>query len=624
MNLAISWLRRVLHRVGTQIRQLFDLEGSGELVVLSGLVGAFAGLVAIAFVWALGIGTHWIQRDLMNYFPPTAGKETGAQPTLDVTVWAILLFPTLGGLLSGWLVFTFCPEAEGHGSDAMVRSFHRQQGNIRTRVPLIKALASVITISSGGSAGREGPIAQVGAGLASILARFFDLNSDQKRFLMLAGAAGGISAVFQSPLGAALFVCEVLYASAAIEMSALFYATISSVSAYVVFTALHGTEHEIIAAKGMHFGGASEMPAYVLFAIICAVVGWGYVKVFYGLRNHFFRRLKIPAMFKPAIGGFLLGIMILIMRIPGVTPNGMPHVMGGGYGWIQQALDGEVKLWYFFALLAGVKILATSLTISSGGSGGVFAPSLFIGAMVGGAYGWAGAYFLPDLFPDPQVFVLVGMGAFFAAVAKVPLTATVMVSEMTNTFSLLMPLMFVSVLANALLSRRTSLYEEQVHAPIDSPVHFGDFIIDVLANLRVEDVADTKRNLLTFCDSTPLPRILQQIANAEGSYFPVLDAEGNFKGVFSLSDLRSVLQGETAGRLVLAEDIATTNVLSVSPHDDLHTALRRFTAKNLEELPIVDPSDSSRLLGMLRRKELIAAYHQEIERMQSHGTAAGR
>jgi CIC family chloride channel protein len=214
------------------------------------------------------------------------------------------------------------------------------------------------------------------------------------------------------------------------------------------------------------------------------------------------------------------------------------------------------------------------------------------------------------------------MGGFFAGIAKVPLTAVVMVSEMTGNFNLVVPLLFVGLLTNAILSRRVSLYEEQVAGPLDSPAHQGDFLIDVLATLQVKQVYDPSRPITTIEQGTSLGQIIARVTASDHSYFPVVDQHGLLTGIFSLSDLRSVLPGFVSGNLIVAADIATAPVITVSPGDDLHTALQRFTRKNIDELPVVDPHEPRRLLGMLRRKDLIAAYHHEIERIRaldSHG-----
>jgi chloride channel protein, CIC family len=297
--------------------------------------------------------------------------------------------------------------------------------------------------------------------------------------------------------------------------------------------------------------------------------------------------------------------------------------MSGGYGWMQQAINGQLAVGLLVLLCFG-KIVATSFTISSGGSGGVFAPSLFIGAMLGGAFGQLCHQFFPATIAHPEAFVLVGMGGFFAGVARVPLTAMLMVCEMSGSYDLLIPLMLVCIVNVAVLSSRWSLYEEQVPAMVDSPAHQGDFVIDVLEQICVREVMDTQRHMDLIPDDMPLPEILRRAADTENTYFPVVDRDRKLVGIFSLRDLRTVLTGDRAGSLVLATDIATTPVLTVAPGDDLHVALRRFTQKNIDEIPVVDPEQPGRILGMLRRKEVIAAYHQRVTELRQPGEAAAR
>ena len=241
----------------------------------------------------------------------------------------MLLVPTIGGLISGLIVFSLAPEAEGHGTDALIRAFHRGAGQIRTRVPLIKGVASIITIGTGGSAGQEGPIAQIGAGFGSFLANLLRLSPDERRLLMLAGAAGGVGAIFRAPLGGAIFGCEVLYATAAIESAALLPCLASSIVAYSVF-ALFITPSPIFIVPDLHFRGLTELPLFALLALACAAVGWLYVRVFYGLRDKLFQPIPLPRHVKPAIGGFLVGLLALAF----------PEVMTGGYGWVQWGAIG--------------------------------------------------------------------------------------------------------------------------------------------------------------------------------------------------------------------------------------------------------------------------------------------
>ncbi len=587
-----------------------ELHAVTRWILLSTLVGVVAGLGAIAFdlvldeVAAIGLG------EVMNYHPPVPrGEQRAGEPVpVDVMmsngprVWAVLLLPTLGGLLAGFLIFRFAPEAEGHGTDAMVKAFHRLQGDIRRRVPPLKAIASIITIGSGGSAGREGPIAQIGAGFGSFLGGLLKLGPRERRLLMLAGAAGGIGAIFRAPLGASLFVCEVLYREAELEADALIPAIISSIVSYSLFTSIFETGF-LFETPDLVFRSVSELPVYIVLGLLCAGFGLLYVRVFYGVHT-LFGRLKIPKLLKPALGGLLLGCLALMW----------PQVLSGGYGYIQSAIDGKI-LVSMMLLIAVLKILATSLTISSGGSGGVFGPSLFIGAMLGGAVGFGAQEMFPGLIDDPAAFVLVGMGGFFAGVAKVPIASLIMVSEMTGSYGLLVPLMLVSVIS-FMFSRRWTLYIEQVPGRLDSPAHLGDFVIDILEQMTVADILEPDRRIETIPENMPLKRILPIVAQAEGRYFPIVNADGGMTGIFSLTDIRRVFHEDAIIDLLIAKEIATEEVLTVTPQDDLSIALRKFTLKDINDLPVVSPDDPQHILGMINRKDLFDAYDRRLREVR--------
>ncbi|WP_435011055.1 chloride channel protein [Tundrisphaera lichenicola] len=617
-----SWdhVGQVLGRLLRQLASRWATPGAGRVVVVSPLVGVVSGLGAVAFLLALEAMTHHVLNDLLGLRLPPTGEGSAHPITYPTHWWLTLLIPTIGGLISGVLVFSLAPEAEGHGTDSLIKAFHRGAGMIRARVPLIKAVASVVTIGSGGSAGQEGPIAQIGAGFGSVLARILRLTSSERRLLMLSGAAGGIGAIFRAPLGGALFAGEVLYSTTATESAALLPCLTSSIVAYSVF-ALFITPRPIFVVPDLNFHGVREIPIFIVLAVVCAAVGWLYVRVFYGIRDKMFRPMPIPRHLKPAVGGFLVGLMALVF----------PELMAGGYGWVQWGAIGMPRDLAMpgtpifepqmgVALLVGLallKILATGLTISSGGSGGVFGPSIFIGGMLGGGVGQLLRAILPGgEVIDPAAFALVGMGGFFAGVSKCPLASIVMVCEMTGHYRLLVPLMLVCSL-NVVLSRRWTLYEEQVPSPIDSPAHQGDFVIDVLERLRVDQVHVRTEGLETVPISTPFNELIRQVANSTETLFPVVDGEGKLDGIIALRDVRLALLGSDVGPLVLADDLATRPVMTVTPKDDLHTALRRLTERNLEEIPVVDPEDPTRLIGLLGRKELVAAYMTEVDALRA-------
>jgi CIC family chloride channel protein len=613
-------LRQTIRRLLTQ----WAAPGAGRVAVCSPLVGLIAGLGAVAFLRLLALMYRYVLGGLLHYQMPPTGEGVPQEIIYPGPWWLVLLVPAVGGLISGLLVFTWAPEAEGHGTDALVRAFHHGGGQIRSRVPLIKGIASVITIGTGGSAGQEGPIAQIGAGFGAWLARLLRLSANERRLLILAGCAGGIGAIFRAPLGGALFSVEVLYMTSAIESAALLPCLASSIIAYSTF-ALFITPKPIFIVPNMAFHGLGELPFFVILAAACAALGWVYVRVFYGLRDHVFRPLPLPRHVKPAVGGLMLGALALAF----------PQLMTGGYGWVQWGAIGmppslvlpgdptfvpQMGFWMLLGL-AVLKTVATGLTISSGGSGGVFGPSVFIGGMLGGAVGQLLAGMFPSQGLNPAAFALVGMGGFFAGVSKTPLTSIVMVCEMAGNYSLLVPLMLVCGL-NMALSRHWTIYEEQVASPVDSPAHQGDFVIDVLERIRVGDVPIRSKGLEVIAEDTPFAQIVSRVAQSPETLFPVVDRQGRLNGIFNLRDIRLALLGADWGPLVVADDLAHRPVVSVTPEDDLHTALKRLTKLNTEEIPVVAPDDPTRLLGLLGRHELVAAYTSQIEALRTPEPAA--
>jgi CIC family chloride channel protein len=429
----------------------------GEALIL-GVIGALAAQV---FTWALRICTHFFLVWMAGYHPPALPEHGGV--VLQVIgphgLWLVPLATTLGGLLSGLLVYNFAPEAEGHGTDTVVKSFHRAGGFIRARVAPLKLIASAITIGSGGSAGREGPTALIGAGVGSIYATFAHRSDEQRQILVLAGMAAGLSAIFRSPIGSAFFAIEVLYGSMEFETGALLHTMLASVVAYAVNGLFVGWQPLFYFPLA---GNKLRAPDYLWFGVLG--VGAGLIAtllpvVFYRLRD-VFRSLPLPPALNPAIGG--LGVGLIALKFP--------HILGGGYGWIQEAIDGKLALKLLLILIF-LKIIAFAFTVSSGGSGGVFAPTLFVGAMLGG--------FLASLFHLPAaMFVVVGMAATFGAAARVPIAALMMVTEMTGGYQLLPPAAFAVLLSYILQTqlaahlKYNSLYEAQVFGRAQSPSRY--------------------------------------------------------------------------------------------------------------------------------------------------------
>jgi CIC family chloride channel protein len=286
-------------------------------------------------------------------------------------------------------------------------------------------------------------------------------------------------------------------------------------------------------------------------------------------------------------------------------------VLSTGYSELQVAMENAQTQGIMLLLaIALIKIVTTSLTIGSGGSGGVFGPSMVIGGCLGGAVGVFFHNLWPELVPNPEVFAIVGMAGFFAGCAHAPISTVIMVSELTGDYKLLIPTMWVCTLC-FILCRRWRLYEKQVPSRLESPAHRGDFIVDLLEGIKVADVPLTQRQ--TVIESMSLKTILQLLPNSRQNYFPVLDDNGGLVGIYSTDDIRSYLYNEAIWELAVARDIMTTNLLTIAPEDDLNMAMRRFTELNLDELPVMNPKDASRkLIGMLRRKDAIALYNRRL------------
>jgi CIC family chloride channel protein len=441
--------------------------------VLLGVVGALA---AQAFGWLLHLCQRIFLLHIAGYLPPDIGYGAVHHQVIGRHgLWLIPVSTTLGGLISGLIVFTLAPEAEGHGTDTVVNAFHRARGAIRARVAPIKLVTSAITIGSGGSAGREGPTALITAGIGSMYASIFRRSDQERRFLIIVGMAAGLSAVFRSPLGTAIFAIEVLYSAMEFESQLLIYTMLASVVAYAVNGVFVGLRPLFYVPADMITPDYHHYPWYVLLGIAGGVMATVLPMVFYKMRDAF-HAIPCPRSYKPAIGGLGVGLLALYW----------PQVLGGGYGWMQTAIIGGLPLKLLGALLF-VKILALAFTVSSGGSGGVFAPSLFVGAMLGGTV--AAVFHQP-----PAPFVIVGMAALFGAAARVPMATLLMVCEMTGGYQLLVPAGLAVTLAFMVQDwlsdglKYRSLYEAQVPTAAQSPAHYVEELNDAFDLIRAHQL----------------------------------------------------------------------------------------------------------------------------------------
>jgi CIC family chloride channel protein len=606
-----------MHRL---LDYFISLQSHGKWFLLATLIGIVAGCGAIAFQLSGQVVLHYGLEQSAGYLPREAKGEQRIFDRSSAPRFSplrLLFVLAAGGLASGLLVYTLAPEAEGHGTDAAIEAYHHKRGYIRPLVPLVKLLASAVTIGTGGSGGREGPIAQIGAGFGSFLGTRLRLSARDRRILLAAGMGAGVGAIFRAPLAGALFAAEILYRDSDLETEVIVPAAVSSIVAYSVFSLWLPPNIRFLPLFGdkLHHGLGSMVELLPMTILALGLTGMGvvYIKSFYGI-HALYKRLPIWPHARPAVGAVVAGSIALVLYYAaGRSPHSLA-VLSTGYGTLQQALEEPRAIGVGLLLaVALVKILTTSSTIGSGGSGGVFGPSMVIGGCSGAAIGEFLHELWPKLVPNPAIYAIVGMAGFFAGCAHAPISTVVMVSEMTGDYKLLVPTMWVSTLC-FILCHRWTLYEKQVPSRLDSPAHRGDFLVDVLEGLTVKDISWKERR--TVPEGTKLRDIVQLLSKTRQHYFPVVSKEGHFLGIFSTDDVREYLYNENLWELANARDVMTSRVLSVTPEDDLGTALRRFTELNLDELPVLDVNHATKLLGMIRRKDVIARYNKLLAEHQ--------
>jgi len=568
------------------------------------IIGIIAGLGSILFHYLCLLGVHWFMDFMAGYVPPQPAGEHHLWPPTGrpFNRYMLLFLPALGGLVSGWIVYTFAPEAEGHGTDAAIDAYHRRGGFMRGRVPIVKTIASAITLTSGGSGGREGPIAQIGAGFGSFLATRLKLSERERRIMMAAGISAGVGSIFRAPLAGALFAAEVLYRDPEFESEVIIPAGISSVVAYCLFCLVFGWG-SLFQTPPFKFQNPMELGPYLFLSLVLVATGVFYVKSFYGI-TALFKKIRLPNHIKPAIGGLCTGLIGFYF----------PQCLAFGYGFAQQALHNELTVPFLLALAIG-KVLTTSFSIGSGGSGGVFGPSVVIGGAMGGAVGRVFHAIMPGVVTEPGAFVVVGMAGFFTAVSNTPISTIIFISEMTNSYQLLLPSLLVCSVAY-LASRRWTIYEKQPQNRISSPAHAGEFFVDILQTFKVKDLAARIRKVSLIPQDMHFVDFKRYFAKTKQHYFPVMDQNGRLNGIFSSTDIRSVLFSSEIENLVVMKDIATSDIILTTQEEDLNTVMQKFTQKNIDSLPVVETDDHGILIGMLSRRDVISFYNDKIQEMK--------
>jgi CIC family chloride channel protein len=551
---------------------------------LATIVGIAAGLGAVFFRWLIGSFTQL-------FF------GGGADVLSFLGHYYVILIPVIGGLIIGPIIyFTGAFETKGHGVPEVMEAVTTEGGRIRTRVAAIKTLASSICIGSGGSVGREGPIVQIGSTIGSILGQRLHLSQEWMKTLVACGAAGGISATFNAPIAGVFFAHEIILGR--ILTRHFGFVVISSVIASVIAHAALGNLQSF-SVPTYTLNSYWELPLYFVLGAICALIGVLFIRTLYKTED-IFDAIKIPEYVKPALGGIAIGLIGLYS----------PYLFGVGYDGVEQALLGKIGLISLIALLL-LKILATSFTLGSGGSGGIFAPSLFMGAMLGGIFGDVANRLLPNIAAPSGAYALVGMAAVFSAAARAPITAIIILFEMTRDYAIILPLMLAVVVSTLIAYRLSheSIYTLKLSRRGISIRPREE--VDLLEKVTVQEVMT--RDFPTVPTDMTFTQIADKFANSKHHGFPVVDKDGHLKGMITLADVESQMDSES--RKLTVADIATTSLITAYPDESLHDVVQRLGTKEVGRLPVIDRKDPSRLIGVLRRYDIVKAYAKAISKL---------
>jgi CIC family chloride channel protein len=549
------------------------------------IVGIGTGLGATAFTVLI--------RSITRFAFEDGGRALGL-----LGRYYVVLIPAVGGLIAGPMITFFAREAKGHGVPEVMEAVALRGGRIRPIVGLVKALASSVCIGTGGSAGREGPMVQIGSAWGSTVGQWLHFSDERIRNLVACGAAGGIAATFNAPIAGAVFSLEVILQ----EFSVGYFSTvvISSVTASVIGRLLMGDAPAFV-VPAYSMASVWELALYTVLGVLAAIVATSFIVLLYKAED-LFDAWPFPDYLKPAAGGLALGLLALYF----------PQVLGVGYQTIGDTLVNPSDLALLAALVVA-KVVATSMTLGSGNSGGIFAPTLFMGAMLGGAFGLVAHNLFPALTATGGAYALVGMAAVFAGAARAPITAVLIVFEMSNDYRIILPLMLCTVVSTVLAEQFSaeSIYTLKL-------VRRGVRLalgrdIDVMQGVFVKEAMTPLSDLDVVYSSMSVEELAQRFDDTRHHGFPVLDENGELCGVVTLRDLEEALhRGDVAALRV--KDIATASPVTAYADEPLWVALKRLGVRDLGRLPVVDREDPRRLVGLLRRRDVIRAYNLGIMR----------
>jgi CIC family chloride channel protein len=549
------------------------------LTIVSILVGLATGLGAVIFITLLEY-THHLFFEMGRGVFGLLGN------------YYVILLPAIGALIVGPLIYYVAHEVKGGGVPEVMACMAVEGGRMRKRVAFVKIVASAITIGSGGSAGREGPMVQIGGGIGSIVGQFLKMSDERIKTLVAAGAAGGIAAAFNAPIAGAIFSLEILMGYVGLDFSLVL---LSSVASAIVSRAMLG-DSPAFAVPAYRLLSAAEIPLSLLLGIFAGVIAVASVRLLYRL-EHLFDDWRLPSYWKPAVGGIIVGVIGFFL----------PQIFGTSFPAMEDTLNGRLPFLLMAALIFG-KMVGTSLTLGSGGSGGDLAPLLFIGAVLGGAYGHVVHSLFPGFTAGVGAYALVGMGAVFGGAARAPITAIMLIFEMTGDYVLIVPVMISTVISSLIYNmwNTETIYTLKV---VSRGIRFrAGRDVDVMAATPVRE-AMTHR-LLWVPEEMTVEGFLERSTEEQHEWFPVLNQSGELTGVVTAQDVQKALgNGDLQAKV---GELATKDLVTVTPDNSLHDVLVRFHVRDLGHLPVVDRDDPRKLLGIISRAHIIRAYNRVL------------
>lgn len=587
-----------------KFQRLFPPDIPAALLGASVVVGLGTGIGAVLFIKLIALAEIFFFEGIPQVLPGLG------------RVWLVLI-PALGGIIAGPIIEFMAKEAKGHGVPEVMAAIALHGGRIRPQVVVAKVAASAACIGSGGSAGREGPIVQVGAALGSTIAQMLHFSEARIRNLVACGAAAGIAATFNAPIAGVVFALEIILGE--LTISDLTSVVLSAITASTVARSVLGSSPAFVIPL-YSVKSPWEILLYLLLGIPSALIGVWFIRSLYFLEEAF-DTWHFPNALKPAVGGLVLGLMGYLypyilgigfvpeieLKLGLVSRSTVPHVFGAGFPVIEDALLGKISIGLLLALIF-LKIAATSLTLGSGNSGGVFAPALFMGAMTGGVFGWILEHIIPNLVAAPGSYAMVGMAAVFAAAARAPLTAILIVFEMTDDYRILLPLMS-AVVVSMLIAQH--MHPESIYTLklVRQGIHlFRGRDIDIMNAVTVGEVMET--NPTTILPDTPVSTLVDLLAKTRSHGFPIVDKEGYLVGIVSLSDVRKIPEGRSD---LTVMDIAAKNAITAYPDERLSDVLLRMAPRDLSRVPVISRTDN-KLVGLIRRHHIIRAYEIGVVR----------